>query len=73
MGLPPLGPSPSENLRMLREHRGITLRELERATGIHNASLSKMEKGRYGIGALSAHRLARYFGVDAEALCTQRF
>jgi uncharacterized protein (DUF4415 family) len=68
MGKPSLGPSPAENLRKLREWKGVTLREVSHAVGIHHANLSKMEMEHYGIGLVSAQRLAKYFDVPVDAL-----
>lgn len=70
MGKPTLGPIPAENLRRLREHQGITLRELGDATRINHANLSKMERGKLGIGLVSARKLATYFKVPESKLWT---
>jgi transcriptional regulator with XRE-family HTH domain len=37
-----------QELRAARESRGLTLREVERATGIHNAHLSQIETDSIG-------------------------
>lgn len=68
MGKPTLGPIPAENLKRLREHQGITLRELDEAVGINHANLSRMENGKLSIGLLSARKLATYFKVPEKSL-----
>jgi transcriptional regulator with XRE-family HTH domain len=56
----------AELLRHLREKRGMSLRELEEATGINNSNLSRMENRKLSIGHKSAVLLGRFFGVEFE-------
>ena len=52
-------------LRELRASRGLSLRELHRKTGISNAYLSQMEKGKVQEPShIFLHKLAEFYGVD---------
>lgn len=56
-------------LRNLRMSRGLTLRDLERFTGVSNAYLSQLETGKAGNPTLAKVRvLARFFNVDPSDL-----
>jgi transcriptional regulator with XRE-family HTH domain len=56
-------------IRRLRMRRGWYLRELEAATGIANADLSRYEQGRHAPSIGNAIRLADAFGVTLDELC----
>lgn len=61
----------SELVRRLRAKSGLSLRELEEASGIHRANLSRLERGeasRPKPETLTA--LAEVFNVDASELLT---
>jgi len=61
----------AELLRHLRETRGLSLRELEEATGINNGNLSRMENSKLSIGHKSAIVLGEFFGCEWQRLlCT---
>lgn len=53
-----------EALRRERIARGMSLRELGLAVGMHKGSLSKLENGKFGIGVVPevADRLRSFFG-----------
>jgi len=55
---------PGLALRRLREHRGLTLREVSKLTGIPTSSLSRVESGKLN---LSFHRLVQISeGLDVD-------
>lgn len=54
----------ASKIKHLREKRGLTLRDVERDTGISNAYLSQLESGHAQNPTLKkVRRLATYFGV----------
>lgn len=55
---------PHEALRSVIERKGLTLRDLERRTGIRESNLSALQCGTKSIGAKSALILAHALGVD---------
>jgi transcriptional regulator with XRE-family HTH domain len=59
-------------LRELRERSGLTLREVETATGISNAYLSQLENGKIkSPGVQMFYVLAKLYSSDAEKLLIQ--
>lgn len=58
-----------EILRELRDRSGLTLREVELATGISNAYLSQLETGKIkNPGAQVFYSLAKLYSADAITL-----
>lgn len=58
-----------EELRRLRLLRGVTLRDLEKATKISNAYLSQLENGKTDQPSPRVlHKLAEFYKVPYEAL-----
>jgi transcriptional regulator with XRE-family HTH domain len=58
-----------EELRRLRLHRGVTLRDVEKATKISNAYLSQLENGKTDQPSPRVlHKLAEFYKVPYEAL-----
>lgn len=58
-------------LRAARRARGMSLRDVERETGIHNAHLSQLETGRIARPELALlWELAALYGLDFEQLLT---
>ena len=56
-------------LRSLREARGLTLREVEEASGVSNAYLSQLETGKIAKPSPHIlHKLASVYGVPYEVL-----
>src|SRR6266516_1748952 len=56
-------------LRRIRKHRGLTLRQVESKTGISNAYLSQLETGRAGNSSPPMlQKLADIYDVEYEAL-----
>ena len=51
-------------IREARKRAGITQVQLSEATGIDQASISRMENGRQGITLAYLIRIARALGVD---------
>ena len=55
--------------RALRESKQLTLREVEKASGVSNAYLSQLESGKIKQPSpLTLHKLALFYGVSYEAL-----
>lgn len=73
---PRMGADHAANLRALRDWKGLSLRQLEEEifslfpTGISNANLSRMERGKQPIGPVTAKKLAKFFGVKQHDLCS---
>ena len=61
---PPLGP----RLRALRLQRGLSLADLARATGVSEATMSRIETGASAVSAPHLYGLAQHLGVDVAAL-----
>lgn len=53
-------------LRDLREQRGLTLRQLERHTGIFSGRLSKLERGAESPTVAELLRLGEFYGIGPE-------
>jgi XRE family transcriptional regulator, aerobic/anaerobic benzoate catabolism transcriptional regulator len=60
-----------ERVRELRARRGMTRRSLARESGISERYLAQLEAGRGNASILVIRRLARAFGVGAEALVAE--
>lgn len=55
--------------KALREAKGLTLREVEKATDVSNAYLSQLESGKIKQPSpISLHKLAQFYGVPYETL-----
>lgn len=54
--------------RLIRQKRGLTLREVERVTGIDRGNLSRFEQGRTGMLQDNLQVYARCLGVSVDAL-----
>jgi len=54
-------------LRLLRERRGISQRELARRAGVTNASVSQIEQDRVSPSVASLHKLASALGLSLAA------
>lgn len=59
-----------DDLRKLRESRGLSLAELRRETGIDVATLSRIETGARRPSAATALRLSRYYNEPLEKFWT---
>lgn len=58
-----------EELRRLRLHKGVSLRDVERETKISNAYLSQLESGKAEQPSPRVlHKLAEFYKVSYEAL-----
>lgn len=56
------------SVRMLRESRGLTQRELGEAVGVSRQAINAIETGKFDPSIWLAYDLARFFGVSIEAL-----
>lgn len=59
-----LGP----RIRQLRRQRGLTIAELARQAGMHEVSVSRVERGVVLPSATSLHAIAGALGIEAESL-----
>lgn len=59
------------SIRAARLHRGITQRELAEATGIDQASISRMENGKQAITLGHLRQIARALATPVEALVAE--
>lgn len=58
-----------EYFKALREAKGLTLREVEKATDVSNAYISQLESGKIRQPSpISLHKLAQFYGVNYEVL-----
>lgn len=56
-------------LRMLRKASGVTLKDIEQATGVSNAYLSQMETGKIANpGPQILGKVAKHYGIPASNL-----
>ncbi len=60
-----------EYLALCREIRGLTLRDVEKSTGISNASLSQLETGKHEPSFSRVVKLADLYGVRLERLAKE--
>ena len=58
-----------ERLKVLREKRGLGIRELARVANVRHATLSQLERGiRADVTTETAKRIARALGVSVDYL-----
>jgi transcriptional regulator with XRE-family HTH domain len=57
-----------EKLRILREHKGISQRQLAKQFGISNSFLSNIEHGMHHPNVALLVQIANYFGVKVDVL-----
>lgn len=57
-----------ERLKELRIEKGLSLKALEQATGISNATLCRWENGTTDITGENLVIIAKYFGVSTDYL-----
>ena len=58
----------AERLKELREEKGLTFQQLEKETGISNASLCRWENCKVDAKMYQLVKLAEYFGVTTDYL-----
>ena len=58
----------ADRLRALRAEKGVELREVATALGVHRAALSKWEHGKARQQAKNMSKLAAYYGISVEDL-----
>jgi transcriptional regulator with XRE-family HTH domain len=63
----------TSRLRILREARGLSLREVARIAGIDVGQLSRLERGGAGASIQTAIRLARVLGLTDAAKALKPF
>jgi HTH-type transcriptional regulator, competence development regulator len=66
-----MGKSLGEYLALCREIKGMTLRDVEKHTGISNASLSQFEIGKHEPSFSRVVKLADLYGVRLERLAKE--
>jgi transcriptional regulator with XRE-family HTH domain len=57
-----------ELLALCRELKGLTIRDVERATGISNAFVSQVETGKANLGFENAIKLCDFYGISLDRL-----
>jgi transcriptional regulator with XRE-family HTH domain len=57
-----------ERLRRLRRERALSQQDLERISGVAQATLSDLEQGKRGARASTVRRLAKALGVEPKEL-----
>ena len=55
-------------LKELREQKGVTIRQLEKITGIPNATISLIENGKQPFREVHITKFCDYFGVSPNYL-----
>jgi len=58
----------AQNIKKLREERGLLQKEVANAVDVHPSNYSKMEKGERDISIEVADKLARFFGLTLDQL-----
>ena len=58
----------SDELAKIRRARGLSQAEAAEASGVHWAVIARIEQGRSGLSLITAHRLARAYGVSLDAI-----
>jgi transcriptional regulator with XRE-family HTH domain len=53
-----------QNLRRMRQERGLNQTEVSRRVGISQAQISKLENGTMGLGLIEASVVAKFFDCD---------
>jgi transcriptional regulator with XRE-family HTH domain len=56
------------NLKRERHRAGLTLRELEKVSGVKNTTISELENGRRGAQGRTVRKLAEALGVTPKDL-----
>lgn len=62
------GAAVRNRVRMLREERGLTQKELGERVGVSRQAINAVETGKFDPSIWLAYDLARFFGVSIEAL-----
>ena len=58
----------NNNIRQLREARGLTQKELSQQVGVSRQAINAIETGKYDPSIRLAFALARFFGKTVEEL-----
>jgi transcriptional regulator with XRE-family HTH domain len=58
----------AQNIKKLREEKGLLQKEVASAVDVHPSNYSKMEKGERDISIEVADKLARFFGLTLDEL-----
>ena len=56
------------NVKRLREERGLTQKELGECVGVSRQAINAIETGKFDPSIWLAYDLTRFFGVSMEAL-----
>lgn len=56
------------NVKLLREERGLTQKELGEYVGVSRQAINAIETGKFDPSIWLAYDLAQFFGVSMEAL-----
>lgn len=58
----------AQNIKKLREEKGLMQKEVATAVGVHPSNYSKMEKGEREFGIEVIDKLANFFGITIDEL-----
>ena len=58
----------AQNLRTLREQKGLLQKEVANAVEVHPSNYSKMEKGERDVSIEVADKLAKFYGITLDEL-----
>lgn len=58
----------AQNLKALREQKGLLQKEVANAVDVHPSNYSKMEKGERDVSIEVADKLAKFYGVTLDEL-----
>lgn len=58
----------SNNLKILREQKGLLQKEVATAVNVHPSNYSKMEKGERDFSIEVANNLAKFYGISLDEL-----
>jgi transcriptional regulator with XRE-family HTH domain len=59
-----------EMLALCREMKKLTIRDVEKLTGISNATVSQLENGRHGLTFVNAIKLCDLYGISLNRLAS---
>lgn len=58
----------ADNLKILREQKGLLQKEVANAVNVHPSNYSKMEKGEREVSISVADKLAKFYGISLDEL-----
>ncbi|MFA6925359.1 MAG: helix-turn-helix transcriptional regulator [Bacteroidales bacterium] len=57
-----------ENIKILREEKGLTQQQIAELIGMHRSNYSKIESGQRELSVNSLNKIAKHFGITLDVL-----